>query len=45
MKKEAFYADARHDLADLNGVQRIARREELDGILAAWCALRARKIV
>ncbi len=27
-------------LADLNGAQRIARREELNGLLATWCAVR-----
>ena len=30
----------RHDLAELNLIQRLEQREEVDGALAAWCAER-----
>ena len=36
---------ARDDLADLNSLQRIARRDELDGVLSAWCATRTTQAV
>lgn len=31
----------REDLADLNGAERIERREQLDALLATWCATRS----
>ena len=31
---------AREDLASARGAERIARREELDAVVAAWCAVR-----
>lgn len=30
----------RHDIAGLNGLERIQRRDEMDNVLAAWCVTR-----